>query len=117
MQEINYKNIHDFLIDIFETCENSTDITIVTKPNNVINIIKELFNANFNIESITLDNIDYDKEYYINISDDGVWCTKAYNVENSKYYYEYPDIAYVLGDCNSKILEYIDSVKFVINID
>lgn len=49
----------------------------------------------------------YDKEFVIYLSKDGIACEKCYH-ENT-YYYGGGDISYVHEDCNSKLLDYIES--------
>lgn len=49
----------------------------------------------------------YDREFVIYLGVDGIACEKCYR--NDTYYYGGGDISYVYEDCNSKLLDYVDS--------
>lgn len=53
------------------------------------------------------DSTGYDKEFALYLTEDGVSVCKTF--ENGKYLNEYPDVAFVHEDCNSKILKNIES--------
>lgn len=55
----------------------------------------------------TPDSTGYDKEFILYLTEDGVSVCKMF--EDDKYYNEYPDVAFVHEDCNSKMLKYIES--------
>ena len=55
----------------------------------------------------TPDSTGYDKEFALYLTEDGVSVCKIF--ENGKYLNEYPDVAFVHEDCNSKMLKNIES--------
>ena len=55
----------------------------------------------------TSDSTGYDKEFALYLTEDGVSVCKIF--ENGKYLNEYPDVAFVHEDCNSKMLKNIES--------
>lgn len=66
----------------------------------------------------THESMGYDKEFILYLTEDGVSVCKAF--EYGKYLNDYPDVAFVHEDCNSKMLKNIESrmiFEFAINDD
>lgn len=55
----------------------------------------------------TLDSTGYEKEFALYLTEDGVSVCKIF--EDGRYLNEYPDVAFVHEDCNSKLLKNIES--------
>lgn len=87
----------------------------------VVSVYCDLINAKILIEAliemgnpigsiIELEDYEmsyYDKEYVIYLSEDGITCEKTYR--EGHYYNGDADITFVHEDCNSKLLNHIDS--------
>lgn len=93
------------------------DYPVITAYGNydvIKELLEELIADGFGIVgSICLEDIDssgYDKEFVLYLTEDGVSTYKIFNGE--RYLNETSDIAFVHEECNSKILDYIES-KFV----
>lgn len=93
------------------------DYPVITAYGNydvIRKLLEELISDGFGIiGSIYLEDIDssgYDKEFALYLTEDGVATYKMF--DEDRYFNEFPDIAFVHEECNSKILDYIES-KFV----
>lgn len=93
------------------------DYPVITAYGNydvIRKLLEELISDGFGIiGSIYLEDIDssgYDKEFALYLTGDGVATYKMF--DGDRYFNEFPDIAFVHEECNSKILDYIES-KFV----
>lgn len=112
------------MIGTFDLWDAGDDEYPVITAYGKYDVIKELleeFLANgFEINGcICLEDPDatgYDKEFALYLTEDGVSVCKIF--ENGKYLNEYPDVAFVHEDCNSKMLKNIESkliFEFVFN--
>lgn len=115
------------LYDIAETVHNETvhdkidDILIVAKYNEIKVIMEHLISLNHHVEFIELWDYDwnnYDKEYYLSISDNKIHLSPAYGrtsdgYKNDTYLETYASKTYLFENCNSKIIKYIECDIFV----
>lgn len=62
------------------------------------------FGCIFELEDVDMSY--YEKEYLVNLTEDGVSCEKMYHEDD--YYNVGGDIVFVHEDCNFKVLDYID---------
>lgn len=89
-------------------------ITAYGKYEVIRELLEELIADGFGIyKSIELEDYEisnYDKEYALDLFEDGVCVYKMWNEDH--YLLGESDVAFVHEECNSKILDYIDS-KFV----
>lgn len=101
--------------DIFDSYDDENDdypvITAYGKYEVIKSLLEEFLADGFEINgSICLEDPDatgYDKEFALCLTEDGISVCKMF--EDDKYYNEYPDVAFVHEDCNSKMLKNIES--------
>lgn len=117
MDRKEYKNILDLAIEMDKYVHNShsDDEYNIVSAYVPYEIAKELvetlvilgnhLGAIVELEDYEMSN--YDKEYVIYLSPDGIASEKIYHEDG--YYYGGGDISYVHEDCNSKLLNYVDS--------
>ena len=112
--------------DIFDSYDDENDDYPVISAYGKYDVIKELleefladgFEIGGDICLETSDSTGYDKEFILYLTEDGVSVCKAF--EYGKYLNDYPDVAFVHEDCNSKMLKNIESrmiFEFAINDD
>lgn len=91
--------------------DNYPVITAYGKYDVIKELLEEFIADGFEISGDicleTPDSTGYDKEFALCLTEDGVSVCKMF--ENGKYYNEYPDVAFVHEDCNSKLLKNIES--------
>ena len=117
MDRKEYKNILDLAIEMDKYVHNShsDDEYNIVSAYVPYEIAKELvetlvilgnhLGAIVELEDYEMSN--YDKEYVIYLSPDGIASEKIYHEDG--HYYGGGDISYVHEDCNSKLLNYVDS--------
>ena len=101
--------------DLFDSYDDENDdypvITAYGKYEVIKSLLEEFLADGFEINgSIGLEDPDatgYDKEFILYLTEDGVSVCKAF--EYGKYLNDYPDVAFVHEDCNSKMLKNIES--------
>ena len=117
MKSLAFKNYKEFASSVRETYDfirknDGYDVAIVAKYNEAKEVIKELLYAGYNINSIDLSNemaSEYWDEYIISLLDDEIWCEPM--LRETGYIGDESDVIYVLGNCSSKVLKYLDSFK------
>lgn len=108
----------DAMVDTFDTLNSYDDendeypvISAYGKYDVIKALLEEFLADGFEINgSICLEDPDvtgYDKEFILYLTEDGVSVCKMF--EDGKYLNDYPDVAFVHEDCNSKMLKNIES--------
>lgn len=75
-------------------------------------VLSELIIAGLPIYDISLTSPDFDgyeKEFCIDIIDDGIFVEPFWSENHDRYLMDEVDIAFIHGDCSSKVLESIES--------
>lgn len=101
--------------DIFDSYDDENDDYPVISAYGKYEVIKSLleefladgFEIGGDICLETPESMGYDKEFILYLTEDGVSVCKAF--EYGKYLNDYPDVAFVHEDCNSKLLKNIES--------
>ena len=101
--------------DIFDSYDDENDDYPVISAYGKYEVIKSLleefladgFEIGGDICLETPESMGYDKEFILYLTEDGVSVCKAF--EYGKYLNDYPDVAFVHEDCNSKMLKNIES--------
>lgn len=119
MKRLEFDNVPvsellEAMVDVFNLSDYDDEYPVITAYGKY-EVIKELleeFIANgFEINgSICLEDpcsTGYEKEFALYLTEDGVSVCKIF--ENGRYLNEYPDVAFVHEDCNSKLLKNIES--------
>lgn len=119
MKRLEFDNVPvsellEAMVDVFNLSDYDDEYPVITAYGKY-DVIKELleeFIANgFEISGdICLESPDstgYEKEFALYLTEDGVSVCKIF--EDGRYLNEYPDVAFVHEDCNSKMLQYIES--------
>lgn len=117
MKRLEFNDIYEVMDVMSESYDNlcENDLYPVITAYGKYDVIKELleeFIANgFEINgSICLEDpcsTGYEKEFALYLTEDGVSVCKIF--EDGRYLNEYPDVAFVHEDCNSKMLKNIES--------
>ena len=117
MKRLEFNDIYEVMDVMSESYDNlcDSDLYPVISAYGKYEVIKELleefladgFEIGGDICLETPDSTGYDKEFILYLTEDGVSVCKIF--ENGKYYNEYPDVAFVHEDCNSKLLKNIES--------
>lgn len=103
------------MIDTFDLWDTGDDdypaITAYGKYEVIKELLEEFIANGFEINgSICLEDpcsTGYEKEFALYLTEDGVSVCKIF--EDGRYLNEYPDVAFVHEDCNSKMLKNIES--------
>jgi len=95
------------------------DVSVIAKCNVVRNIIESLICYGCHVESVHVEQEDYDNyfdEYILTVDDQcGVWCEPF--KRDGEYFRDESDIAYIHSDCSSKVISHIESpVSFAFEI-
>lgn len=113
LKDINFEYIEDFVGEIVERVNENEDcfISVFAKYEQARDIIKYLLSYEFAI----LDNIELHGELYNNYIDEfivEIWAMDGFTYvscepakRDGKYFNYEGDICYLLGDCNSKIIQ------------
>lgn len=120
MEELYFENYDELVCDICdeydamceELCSLEADVMIVAKYENARNIIAGLVRLGHDIKYIELTDEmwdGYDREFYITLTDEGIFCEKGYDEDNECYLNDEPKVLYIMDDCNSKILQCIST--------
>ena len=117
MKRLEFNDIHEVMDTMSESYDNLCDsdlypvITAYGKYDVIKELLEEFLADGFEISGDicleTPDSTGYDKEFALYLTEDGVSVCKIF--ENGKYLNEYPDVAFVHEDCNSKMLKNIES--------
>ena len=117
MKRLEFNDIYEVMDVMSESLDNlcDSDLYPVITAYGKYNVIKELleefladgFEIGGDIYLETPESMGYDKEFALYLTEDGVSVCKIF--ENGKYLNEYPDVAFVHEDCNSKMLKNIES--------
>ena len=117
MKRLEFNDIYEVMDVMSESYDNlcDSDLYPVITAYGKYDVIKELleefladgFEIGGDICLETPDSTGYDKEFILYLTEDGVSVCKAF--EYGKYLNDYPDVAFVHEDCNSKLLKNIES--------
>lgn len=106
-------NVAELMYDM--VADGYDSICFVCKYEDATQLIKELLMTydETHVHQVSIETIDwdgYDKEYIVTLDDDmNIWCEKAYQEEYNRYLFVIDECVLVADDCNSKILDSIDS--------
>ena len=117
MKRLEFNDIYEVMDVMSESYDNlcDSDLYPVITAYGKYDVIKELleefladgFEIGGDICLETPDSTGYDKEFILYLTEDGVSVCKAFKY--GKYLNDYPDVAFVHEDCNSKLLKNIES--------
>lgn len=117
MKRLEFNDIYEVMDTMSESYDNlcENDLYPVITAYGKYDVIKELleefladgFEISGDICLETPDSTGYDKEFVLYLTEDGVSVCKTF--EHGKYLNDYPDVAFVHEDCNSKMLKNIES--------
>ena len=117
MKRLEFNDIYEVMDVMSESYDNLCDsdlypvITAYGKYDVVKELLEEFLADGFEIGGDicleTPDSTGYDKEFVLYLTEDGVSVCKTF--EHGKYLNDYPDVAFVHEDCNSKMLKNIES--------
>lgn len=117
MKRLEFNDIYEIMDVMSESYDNLCDsdlypvITAYGKYDVIKELLEEFLADGFEISGDicleTPDSTGYDKEFILYLTEDGVSVCKAF--EYGKYLNDYPDVAFVHEDCNSKMLKNIES--------
>lgn len=120
MKRIEF-NCYDDLVGTMQTlieCSSEDEykvVEVVAKYDVIKNLLRELILYGEDINGlIDLERCEYsyyDKEFLLYLTEDGVSVERAWykNEQNEQYYASAGDVVFIHEDCNSKVLEYIES--------
>lgn len=119
MKRLEFDNVPvsellEAMVDVFNLSDYDDEYPVITAYGKY-EVIKELleefiangFEISGDICLETPDSTGYEKEFALYLTEDGVSVCKIF--EDGRYLNEYPDVAFVHEDCNSKMLQYIES--------
>lgn len=119
MKRLEFDNVPvsellEAMVDVFNLSDYDDEYPVISAYGkyDVIKVLLEEFIANgFEISGDicleTPDSTGYEKEFALYLTEDGVSVCKIF--EDGRYFNEYPDVAFVHEDCNSKMLKNIES--------
>ena len=115
MKQVEYRDVEEFvnlILDEYEWCDN---VTIACRKNHAVELMKEFLDDE-TVELIRCEILDeefdeYDKEYYVTLLDGcDLIVEPAYSIKNGEYLLDISRYAFVHEDCNSKILESLETI-------
>lgn len=117
MKRLGFNDIYEVMDVMSESYDNLCDsdlypvISAYGKYEVIKSLLEEFLADGFEISGDicleTPESMGYDKEFILYLTEDGVSVCKAF--EYGKYLNDYPDVAFVHEDCNSKMLKNIES--------
>ena len=113
--EVN--KVSDLILGYFEEAKRYGNSYPIVGAYGKYNFIKKIFEqlilAGFHVGSfIELEDEeygDYDEEFALHFTEDGITIYKIYNKQNGHYYNESPDVALIHEDCIFELLSHINS--------
>lgn len=115
MKMLNCDNYQEFALEIdkeFLNSKKENDVSIIAKFDDAVEIIKELIYIGYTIEGMDIsapEYNDYDDEYLITLSIDGIWCEPMF-VEDA-YMQSCTSVTYILDNCSAKVISKCHSEK------
>ena len=123
MERLEFNDYEDFaceIVDIFDDiCKNDdfNDIAIIAHYDEAKQIIREILCLGYDLNTIELKNpeLGYDDvPYVISVcgidSEHEVWCESMIR-DDGKYIEDESSVIYVLDNCSSEVLKYLDSER------
>ena len=123
MERLEFNDYEDFACEVADTfddiCKNDDfdDIAIIAHYNEANQIIREILCLGYDLNTIELKNpeLGYDDvPYVISIcgidSEHEVWCESMIR-DDGKYIEDESSVIYVLDNCSSEVLKYLDSER------
>ena len=123
MERLKFNDYEDFACEVADTfddiCKNDDfdDIAIIAHYNEANQIIREILCLGYDLNTIELKNpeLGYDDvPYVISIcgidSEHEVWCESMIR-DDGKYIEDESSVIYVLDNCSSEVLKYLDSER------
>ena len=118
MEKLCFDDCEEFACafsDLFKELKNKDefdDVSVVAYYDDAKQIIAKLICMGHPIYDIHLCDPEIDAyvdEYYISLNSDGVWCERA--IGDKGYLYTESAVTFVLDNCNSSVLQAIESEK------
>ena len=109
----DYEHFACIISDTYDdvtSVDKFNSVGVVAKYEDAKEIIGELVKLDYDIANVTLNNFEhsgYNDAYIVSLDDEGIWCEPI--KEGSNYIYVENQVCYIFGNCNSKILEKIES--------
>lgn len=119
MKRLEFDNVPvsellEAMVDVFNLSDYDDEYPVISaygKYDVIKELLEEFLADGFEISGdICLESPDstgYEKEFALYLTEDGVSVCKIF--EDGRYLNEYPDVAFVHEDCNSKMLKNIES--------
>jgi hypothetical protein len=115
MERFLINNVSEISDVMYEKIEDGyEDVEFIGFYEDAIVVIKGLLSYDdtevYQVEIEPEEYDGYDKEYIVSIdSERGIWCEKAYQYEHNRYLECYSNCTFIADDCNSAILNKIES--------
>ena len=123
MERLEFNDYEDFACEVADTFDNIRydddfdDIAIIAHYNEANQIIREILCLGYDLNTIELKNpeLGYDDvPYVISVcgidSEHEVWCESMIR-DDGKYIEDESSVIYVLDNCSSEVLKYLDSER------
>ena len=123
MERLEFNDYEEFACEVADTfddiCKNDDfdDIAIIAHYNEAKHIIREILCLGYDLNSMELKNpeLGYDDvPYVISVcgidSEHEVWCESMIR-DDGKYIEDESSVIYVLDNCSSEVLKYLDSER------
>nr|DAT43613.1 MAG TPA: hypothetical protein [Caudoviricetes sp.] len=125
MKKLKFNDCEEFACaiadkyDVVKNNDNLDSIGIIAKYYEAKEIIQELVGIGYGIAFIT-DFADpeydgYNEEFMIALLDNEIWVEPA--KRNGKYIYVETNVAYILGNCNSKVISMTEETDEVFEVE
>lgn len=111
----DYEHFACIISDTYDdvtSVDKFNSVGVVAKYEDAKEIIRELIGLGYDITNVILNDSQcngYDDAYIISLDNKGIWCEPV--KRDSGYIYIENQVCYIFGNCNSKILEKIESDK------
>lgn len=128
MKRLEFGSTYDFtqrVSDVFEDDLSEQRVTVYGTYDFIKAVLENLISDGYPIGAeIELENFEianYDKEFVLYLTEDGINVEKMWHEENeyheAKYYDSESNVAFIHGECDAQLLKYIDSnIRFEVDI-
>lgn len=128
MKRLEFGSTYDFtqrVSDVFEDDLSEHNVAVYGKYNFIKEVLENLIGDGYPIGAeIELENFEianYDKEFVLYLTEDGINVEKMWHDENeyreARSYGSESNVAFIHGECNAKLLKYINSnIRFEVDI-
>lgn len=128
LKRLEFGSTYEFtqrVSDVFEDDISEHSVTVYGKYDFIKDVLENLIGDGYPIgDEIELENFEiehYDKEFVLYLTEDGINVEKMWYEENeyheARYYDSESNVAFIHGECNAKLLKYINSnIRFEVDI-